>query len=222
MIIVNENTQTGIDLLPLIFLVLAVVGAVLAIIALIVGRGKNNSARSTVIGLSVLTFFFFVGTIPVGIIGITDPYIYIVDPYIHEFRTHHNACSWVALGLGTFAILFGTLAFVFQLINKNAPSEELVGSAEEQIIIPGQKTVVFTAASNNGMGLWTSICAAFAAIFGVESKNVSKKCKRTLARVRKQLITMMEKHPEYEYSDFRIVKDGNVAYTGTVFGVLKK
>ena len=42
MIIVNENTQTGIDLLPLIFLVLAVVGAVLAIIALIVWRGKNN------------------------------------------------------------------------------------------------------------------------------------------------------------------------------------
>lgn len=80
------------------------------------------------------------------------------------------------------------------------------------------KAIVLTASANVGIGLWTSICVAFTNIFGIESKNFSKKMQRVMDKVKKDLEEQMSKYPEIEFSDFRIVKDGSLAYTGTVIG----
>lgn len=80
------------------------------------------------------------------------------------------------------------------------------------------KVIIITASANVGIGLWTSICVVFANIFGIESKNFSKKMQRVMDKVKKDLEEQMSKYPEIEFSDFRIVKDGSLAYTGTVIG----
>lgn len=211
-----------VDFFPIIFLALGSIGAVLALVALIIGRGRHNQARSKVVGYAAVSFVFEAGVIPDAVISHNIPLCdYVYTGYGYENVYYHHPCAWVTLGLACGALIFGLLALIMQIKHLHDPNEVMEDVMEDQLIYPGQKVVVFTASSNNGLGLWTSICQMFAAIFGVESKNVSKKCKRTAARVRRQLTNLMQKHPEYEYSDFRIVKDGNVAYTGTVYGVLK-
>ena len=80
------------------------------------------------------------------------------------------------------------------------------------------KSIVLTASANVGIGLWTSICVFFANIFGIESENYSKKLQYVMDKVKKDLEEEMSKYPDVKFSDFRIVKDGSLAYTGTVIG----
>lgn len=82
--------------------------------------------------------------------------------------------------------------------------------------------LLLTASSNTGVGLWTSICVFFSSIFGVESKNYTKKMNRVLGKVKSSLQSQISKHPNYVFSDFRIVKESGLTYTGSVIGILKK
>ena len=84
------------------------------------------------------------------------------------------------------------------------------------------KTILLTATSNCGVGLWTSICVMFASIFGVKSVNYQRKMNKITTEIKRSLEKQMEKNPNYTYGDFRIVKEGNLAYTGTVLGVLNE
>ena len=85
-----------------------------------------------------------------------------------------------------------------------------------------KKTILITASSNCGVGLWTSICVFFASIFGVESTNYTKKMNRVVDSVKRKMIEKMNKYPDYEFGDFRIVKEKGLVYSGSVIGVLKK
>ena len=82
-----------------------------------------------------------------------------------------------------------------------------------------KRTVLLTASANVGVGLWTSICLAFAKVFGVESKNFSKKLNIVMDLLKEKLELQMCELPGFEFTDFRVVKDGTLAYTATVLGV---
>lgn len=79
--------------------------------------------------------------------------------------------------------------------------------------------ILLTASSNTGVGLWTSICVSFARVFGVQSENFKRKQEKVIDNIRYDLERQMAQNPGYIYEDFRIVKDGSLAYTGTVIGV---
>lgn len=80
------------------------------------------------------------------------------------------------------------------------------------------KNIVLTASANVGVGLWTSICIAFANIFGVRSHNYNAKLEYVMNLVKEKLKAQMDKYPGVQFSDFRIVQDGKLAYTATVIG----
>lgn len=81
------------------------------------------------------------------------------------------------------------------------------------------KTILLTSSANVGLGFWTSICLGFARFFGVKSKNYNKKLNTVIDLVKQDLKRQMEQYPNYTFSDFRIVKDGSLAYTASVIGV---
>lgn len=80
------------------------------------------------------------------------------------------------------------------------------------------KNVVLTASANVGVGLWTSICVACANVFGVRSDHYNAKLEYVMDLVKKKLKAQMDKYPGVQFSDFRIVQDGKLAYTATVIG----
>ena len=85
-----------------------------------------------------------------------------------------------------------------------------------------ENTIILTSAANVGVGLWTSICVVFAAIFGVESINFKRKQNIVMNKIKQDLANQMKMYPEYEFSDFRIVKEGNLSCYGTVVGIKKQ
>lgn len=136
--------------------------------------------------------------------------------------------GWIALGFGCGTVLAGVIAIVLTKIDlknlfskKEKPKEEpKVEEVVDKRIINGN-TVLLSASANVGTGLWTSICVAFAAIFGVESKNFTRKMDRASKAVRIRLGKEMSKYPDFTFADFRIVKEGKLTYTGTVIGTKK-
>lgn len=223
-----------VDSLASIFLLLAVlVGVPLTVIAIVLITKVKGTGRYVVLFFAVLTVLLMIGTIVNAIIGNSNAKIY--GDYVR-----HHPCTWVALGLscGTMGVgLINTIIALFLFAaNKNAPKKAAqtsnsgdtyeTGDDESEYVVVKKKidgdVVLFTASSNNGVGLWTSICISFASIFGVESKNYTKKLNMTMNRVKNKLTQLMEQYPEFEYRDFRIVKEGNIAYTGSVMGIKKK
>ena len=110
---IELERRVYLDLFPFIFMAIALVGTILSVVALIIGRKAKNSYKSLVMGLSVFTMLLFCGAVVNGIIGC------VVKYYIH-----HHPCSWVCLGLGSGAALFGVIAFVVQILTKNIVSED--------------------------------------------------------------------------------------------------
>lgn len=82
-----------------------------------------------------------------------------------------------------------------------------------------KNVILLSASSNSGTGFFTMLCVFFANIFGVESKNFKAKQERVIDNIKEGLSRQMAKYPNYQFEDFRIVKDGSLAYTGTVLGV---
>ena len=75
-------------------------------------------------------------------------------------------------------------------------------------------TVILTSSANTGIGLWTSICVAFASIMGCESKNYKRKQKRILKKANEELYKQLaELGPGYELFDYRVVETGKLAIT---------
>ena len=97
----------------LVFMLLSVIGLVLSIIALVKGRKVNNDYTPLVAVLSIVTILLFLGAIVNGILGIALSYYY----------TH--PCSWICMGLGCGAVLFGVAAILVHSKTKNiAPKEQ--------------------------------------------------------------------------------------------------
>lgn len=95
------------DIFPLLFVGIALVGTIFAIVALFVGKKAKNSYRNLVIILFVFTLILFCGAVVTGSIGCIVYY------------PKHDTISWICLGVGSGAGLFGILAFIIQLITKN-------------------------------------------------------------------------------------------------------
>lgn len=74
--------------------------------------------------------------------------------------------------------------------------------------------VILTSSANTGIGLWTSICVAFAGILGCESKNYKRKQQRILKKANKELYKQLEElGPGYELFDYRVVETGRLSIT---------
>ena len=74
------------------------------------------------------------------------------------------------------------------------------------------KKVTLTASANTGIGLFTSICVACAAIMGVESKNYHKKTDKVLDEANKRLMKKFEDlGPGYSINEYRIVKENSLS-----------
>lgn len=85
-----------------------------------------------------------------------------------------------------------------------------------------EKTILLTANANIGVGLWTSICVGFCAIFGRESLHYRQKVSTAINLVKNRLNKAMKDNPDYDFEDFRIVKEGKLSFVGTVLGTLKE
>ena len=120
------------DFFPLIFVATGLIGCILGIVALIVGRKAKNAFRGAVVGLFIFAALLFIGAFVNGIIGATHPsvsyssrYDYYLDQYQCEINyADPHACSWVCLGLGSGAALFGLISFIVQLATKNIVVKE--------------------------------------------------------------------------------------------------
>ena len=223
------------DKLALTFILLSALGAAFAIVSIIIAilMLKNRpTLKAAVIFFSVIAIGLFIGTLVNGIIG--GKRMYVSWDYVS-----HHPCTWVALGLGIGAVSVGFIVFLAALIgmlikpkkpvNQDGTSrlndsiyQEPLAEQVKHFLTSSKKVVLLTASSNVGMGLWTTICVYFAAIFGVESKNRTKKMNRAMNDVKRKLIDQMNQLPEYEFSDFRVVKEVGLVYTGSVIGKLKK
>ena len=84
-----------------------------------------------------------------------------------------------------------------------------------------KETILLTASSNRGIGFWTSICFAFSRFFGCKCRSYNVKVNRAIEDVKKKLNKQMDDHPEYTYSDFRIVKENSISFLGSVLGTIK-
>lgn len=138
MIKINYYNQTGTDLLALLFLILASLGALLAITALIIGKRKIHKIGKVVMGLSIVAFSLLICTIPVGVIGILNPSVnvYQVEETVALGHGHaivsktvgiatHHVCTWITVVLGSLVLLLGVFILVYQLIiNKKAASSD--------------------------------------------------------------------------------------------------
>ena len=192
----------------------------LSIVALFGAKQIKPRKRSHIYILGILGIFFALGTIVPAMVGIgygAPPWGYFLGPCGGDLF-----CSLVFSIWGLMLAQNYKKRFPFDGEEETEEPEDNGGFFEDQIVEPGQEVVLFTASANIGIGLWTAICKGCAAMFGVESKNYTKKMNRAEQRVRFRLTRQMLAHPEYEYSDFRIVKDGNLAYSGSVIGKLKK
>ncbi len=210
------------DSLASTFLILALaIGLPFALISIALVIKKKGAMKAAAIFLSVLAIMLVIGTLVNAIIGIN-----------HARDYGHHPCTWVALGLSCGAMAVGLIALcvgVYAFFSKSG--QQAQNSAAQTVTDNGYVIVkkkidgdvaLFTAASNNGVGLWTSICISFASIFGVESVNYTRKMNMVLTRVSSKLEEVMKEYPEFEYRDFRVIKEGNLAYTASVMGIRKK
>lgn len=86
-------------------------------------------------------------------------------------------------------------------------------------IMDNNTTILLTAHEYIGLGIITRICIFVAGFFGKKSKRYDYKRSLVLSNIKDDLLTQMEEYPDYVFSDFRIVREDNLNYIGTVMGV---
>lgn len=90
-----------------------------------------------------------------------------------------------------------------------------------EVFLYGTKNIIYSVSGNVGVGLWTSICRGFAAIFGVESKNYNRKVELVTGDIKTRLEIFMRQHPDYDF-EYLLVSDGTLSFVGTVKGTLRE
>ena len=202
------------DSMASLFLILALAIALpLALISVVLGLMSKSKLKNVIFFFAVITVLLIVGTLVNGIIG---------NKY-YDYDGHHP-CTWVELGLSCGALTVGLFLFIgalYAFFSTRTVANKQVVEVVVDTKLDGDYAFV-TACSNCGIGLWTSICVSFASILGVESKNYTKKLNKVLTAVREKLDEVAKANPQYDFRDFRVVKEGKVAYTGTMMGVKKK
>ena len=198
--------------IALIGLILALIGAGIAAKGLMSIKTAKAIKKILILVASVATLaLFIVSTIMFFSEG---DYGYWNWDYAFEY-------AWSGFGLGIGALVSGVICLVLTKI-KFAEKEEQEETDEPVEIIAKGNFVLLSASSNVGIGFLTSICVACASLVGVESKNYTKKMNKAAAMVKERLLKQMEKYPDFDFADFRIVRDGRLAYTGTVIGTKKQ
>ena len=84
------------------------------------------------------------------------------------------------------------------------------------------RTILLSSSANMGTGLWTMICLFFCKIFGRESRNYRIKVNKAMNMVKNRLAMAMSEYPEYDFEDFRVVKEKDLSFIGTVLGTLRE
>lgn len=197
-----------------IFFALGILGFLLAVVAILIAMKKvKKEKRGAPIGVSILTILLFIGTLVNAIISFS----LIAEDYYYEYYDYTPAVGWVTLGLGCGAIVFGLISIIVVFIAMNSKDQEMVASENEPII--NGNVVLLSASANVGVGFFTgAICLPWSAFLGVECKNYTKKMERASNAVKERLLRQMSNYPDFKFSDFRIVKEGGLTYTGTVIG----
>ena len=183
--------------------------AAIVLTAIIVKKGNKLGP----IGVSIFALLLCLAALICAIIA----YVAIEDYDDHA----RNVYSWTAFGLACGAIVFGAVSILVAIHAMKNKKEEVEMVVEPNEPVVNGNYVLLSASANVGTGLWTSICVACAAILGVESKNYTKKMERANKAVKARLLKQMSNYPDFVFEDFRIVRDGNLAYTGTVIGTRK-
>ena len=77
-----------------------------------------------------------------------------------------------------------------------------------------------TASANTGRGLWTSICVAFAHVFGVESKNLLAKHNKVLTIAEERLCQKIKDlGTGFVLEDFRVIWESPLSVTVSALAV---
>ena len=220
-----EHGPIATDFFPILFFILAFFALGAGGFVIYLNRKNENNSRFIVIAFFALVVGLFIGTFVLMLCGVR---VKGYDYYNGHYHFHHRSASWVAMGLSCGAMLCAALEFFAYYVSKNmkrkeAPTNNLKDAdlSVRSEVFENKNYIVLSASANVGIGLWTSICASFTRIFGVESKNLTKKMNRATAAARARLMQEMERYPEFEFSDFRIIKDGAIAYTASVMGIRK-
>jgi len=85
-----------------------------------------------------------------------------------------------------------------------------------------ENKVILSASSNNGIGLWTSICVAFCSILGKKSKNYQKKQDKVLNDANKQLMAKYKSAGGISLSDYRVVWESKLSVTVSALATVNK
>lgn len=78
--------------------------------------------------------------------------------------------------------------------------------------------LILTSTRNAGIGLWTSICLAFANVFGRPCERYNKKVRSVTYLIKGELERQMSAHPDYDFGDIRLTSDKPLSFTGSVTG----
>ena len=221
-----EHGSTATDFFPILFLILASFAVAGGAFVLYLNRNNKNNSRFIILALFIFVVGLFIGTFVLTLVGAK---VTSYDYYDGHYHFYHRGASWVAMGLSCGAMLFAAIEFfVYYVVKNMKPKEKPTNDLKDadlsvhSEVFENKNYIVLSASANVGIGLWTSICASFTRIFGVESKNLTKKMNRATAAARARLMQEMERYPDFEFSDFRVIKDGAIAYTASVMGIRKK
>ena len=139
------------DFLPLIFIFVGLAGVGLGIAALIIGKKVNNAFRTLVMVFAIVSAALFIGAFVNGLIGFRPysnsycdydyryypeygGYYYDYSNFACHYYAYRRPVSYVCLGLGCGAALFGVASFVLQLLTKNIQGHEKKKEVTKQVI----------------------------------------------------------------------------------------
>ena len=97
------------DVLALIFLIVAVLAFIVAVAAIIVAAIKKNPLA---IFIAILAILLFAGALVNCIIGLAN----YSDGYSYYYRSRRHACSWVGMGLSIGAIVVSIVALLVAIL----------------------------------------------------------------------------------------------------------